>query len=97
MSEASSKERDVMMVMRKVLTSIIRDTTPEHRSLQHPLTDNTIQDIRHCLALITAREKELADAAGRTVQERPYYADEQQQSAVVPMTGIGRMNSKDDS
>ncbi|MBA1446169.1 MAG: segregation and condensation protein A [Chromatiales bacterium] len=97
MSEASSKERDVMMVMRKVLTSIIRDTTPEHRSLQHPLTENTIQDIRHCLALITAREKELADAAGRTVQERPYYTDEPQQSTVVPMTGIGRMNSKDDS
>ncbi|MBL3589772.1 MAG: segregation and condensation protein A [gamma proteobacterium endosymbiont of Lamellibrachia anaximandri] len=97
MSEESSKERDVMMVMRKVLTSIIRDTTPEHRSLQHPLTENTIQDIRHCLVLITAREKELADAAGRTVQERPYYADEQQQSTVVPMTGIGRMNSKDDS
>ncbi|RLJ17846.1 segregation and condensation protein A [bacterium endosymbiont of Escarpia laminata] len=97
MSEESSKERDVMMVMRKVLTSIIRDTTPEHRSLQHPLTENTIQDIRHCLVLITAREKELADAAGRTVQERPYYADEPQQSTVVPMTGIGRMNSKDES
>ena len=80
-----------MQVMRKVLTSIVRDVTPEHKSLPYPLTEQTIQDIRHCLLLITAREKELADAAGRTAVERPFYADEPQQAKVVPMAGIGKI------
>ena len=48
MSE-SSKEREILMVMRKVLANIIKDTTPEHRSLRHPLSDETIQQIRQCL------------------------------------------------
>lgn len=79
-----------MMVMRKVLTSIVREVTPEHKSLRHPLSDQTIQDIRQCLGLITAREKELADDAGRTVQERPYYVDEAPQTKVVPLSSIGK-------
>jgi len=79
-----------MMVMRKVLTSIVREVTPEHKSLRHPLSDQTIQDIRQCLGLITVREKELADDAGRTVQERPYYVDEPPKSKVVPLSSIGK-------
>ena len=51
MSE-SSKEREILMVMRKVLANIIKDTTPEHRSLRHPLSDEIIQQIRQCLGLI---------------------------------------------
>jgi hypothetical protein len=91
MSESSNKEREIMMVMRKVLTSIVREVTPEHKSLRHPLSDQTIQDIRQCLGLITAREKELADAAGRTIQERPYYVDEPPKSKVVPLSSIGKV------
>ena len=79
-----------MMVMRKVLTAIIRDVTPEHKSLRHPLTEQTVQDIRQCLGLITAREKELADAAGRTVEERPYFVDEPPKTKVVPIPSIGK-------
>ncbi|MEN8167240.1 MAG: segregation and condensation protein A [Pseudomonadota bacterium] len=88
MSDDLKKERDIMLVMRKVLTSIVREVTPEHKSLQHPLSDQTIQDIRMCLGLITAREKELADAAGRTAEERPYFTDEVKQATVIPMSGI---------
>jgi hypothetical protein len=44
------------------------------------------------MGLITAREKELADAAGRTAVERPYYTDEPRPSTVVPMTKIGKTN-----
>ena len=62
MSE-SSKEREILMVMRKVLANIIKDTTPEHRSMRHPLSDETIQQIRQCLGLICSRERELADLA----------------------------------
>ena len=84
------------MVMRKVLTSIVREVTPEHKSLQHPLSDQTIQDIRNCLGLITAREKELAEEAGMTAVERPHFTDEMQESTVISMSKIGRMNSSSD-
>ncbi|MEJ2462904.1 MAG: hypothetical protein P8098_14940 [Candidatus Thiodiazotropha sp.] len=46
MNESSNKEREIMLVMRKVLTQIVREVTPEHKSLKHPLSDQTIQDIR---------------------------------------------------
>jgi len=91
MREGLQKERDIMLVMRKVLTSIVREVTPEHRSLQHPLSDQTIQDIRNCLGLITAREKELAQEAGLTAEERPHFTDEVRDSTVVPMSKIGKI------
>jgi hypothetical protein len=96
MSEETSKEREIMMVMRKLLTTIVREVTPEHKSLKHPLSDRTIQDIRSCLGLITAREKELADAAGRIAQERPYFVDEPQQTKVVPISKIGKTNKENE-
>jgi hypothetical protein len=61
--------------------------------MKHPLSPDTIEDVRQCLALISAREKELADAAGRG-GERPYYADEPQSARVVPLSGIGRRGKK---
>ncbi len=88
----SSKERQVMMVMRKVLAAIVRDTTPQP-GMKHPLSDRTIQDIRMCLGLISARERELADEAG-VAPERPYYADQPPAAKVVPMSGLGRKGDK---
>jgi hypothetical protein len=96
MNESMNKEREIMMVMRKVLTTIVREVTPEHKSLRHPLSDQTIQDIRQCLGLIAAREKELADAAGRTVEERPYYVDEPPKTKVVSIDSIGKAKQTDD-
>ena len=90
MSESIEREREIMRVMRQVLTRIVREVTPEHKSLKHPLSDQTIEDIRQCLGLITAREKELADAAGRTAQERPYFVDEPPKTRTVPITRIGK-------
>jgi hypothetical protein len=95
MNDEITKEREIMMVMRKVLTSIVREVTPEHKSLRHPLSDQTIQDIRNCLGLITARERELADEAGRTVQEQPYFVDEPPKVKVVPITSIGKVKKPD--
>ena len=91
MPDQSGKEREILRVMRKVLASVIKDTTPEHRSLKHPLTDRTIEDIRQCLALIAARERELADAAGAAV-EKPYYADDKRAADVVSISRIGCKN-----
>lgn len=97
MNDSCNKEREIMQVMRRVLTSIVREVTPEHKSLKHPLSDQTIQDIRQCLGLITAREKELADEAGRTAEERPYFVDQPPKTKVVPISQIGKAGSDTDS
>jgi len=90
--ESQSKERQILMVMRKVLAAVIKDTTPAP-GLRHPLSDATIRDIRQCFALIAARERELADEQGCGV-ERPYYADETPAATVVPIAGIGKKNDQ---
>jgi len=53
----------------------------------HPLSDETIQQIRQCLGLISTRERELADEAG-VPQERPYYTDEKPAADVVSISSI---------
>lgn len=92
----SNKEREILVVMRKVLAQIIKDTTPPSRAMKHPLTDQTIQDIRACLGLISARERELADAAG-VGQERPYYTDEKRAAEVVSFSRIGKLKKDDEA
>lgn len=91
----SSKEREILLVMRKVLAQIIKDTTPPSRAMKHPLSDQTIQDVRHCLGLISLRERELADAAG-IAQERPYYTDKKPTAEVVPIQKIGKAKKPGD-
>ncbi len=81
------------MVMRKVLGSIVRDTTPAPGT-RHSLSDNTIQDIRMCLGLITARERELADAAG-AVMEKPYFVDEPRSEKVVSISSIKKSGKEE--
>lgn len=95
MTQDSSKERQILMVMRKVLAQIIKDTTPEYKSMRHPLSEPTIQDIRQCLGLISSRERELADAAGVS-QERPYFTDEKPTAEVVSISKIGKAPAKSD-
>jgi hypothetical protein len=57
------------------LANVIKDTATPH-GMRHPLSDATIQDLRQCLALISARERELAEASGRPMATRPHFADE---------------------
>jgi hypothetical protein len=83
-----SQEQQILIAMRKTLSAIIKDVTPPP-GMRHPLSDGTIEDVRQCLALISAREKVLADAQGRG-GERPYYADQPQAAQVVPIAGLGR-------
>jgi len=94
MTDPSSKEREILRVMRKVLAQIIKDTTPPSRSMKHPLSTQTIEDVRNCLGLIAARERELADSAG-VAQERPYYTDEKPAAEVVSIGKIGKTPKKD--
>jgi len=94
MTKDQNREKDLLIVMRKVLANIIKDTTPAHRDLKHPLSDNTIQDIRTCLGLISDRERELADIAG-IQQEKPYYVDEKPSADVVSISKITRIKKED--
>lgn len=92
MSELST-EQQILIAMRKTLAAIIKDVTPPP-GMKHPLSERTIEDVRQCFTLISAREKDLADAQGRG-GERPYYADEPQAAQVVPIAGLGRAKKKD--
>lgn len=95
MTQDSSKEREILVVMRKVLAEIIKDTTPASRAMKHPLSDDTIQNIRACLGLISSRERELADEAG-VAQERPFFTDEKPAAEVVSINKIGKMPKNTD-
>jgi hypothetical protein len=83
-----SQEQRILMAMRKTLGAIIKDVTPPP-GMKHPLSETTIEDVRQCFALISAREKELADLDGRG-GDRPYYADEPQSAQVVSIAGLKR-------
>jgi hypothetical protein len=83
-----TKEQQILVAMRKTLTAIIKDVTPPP-GLKHPLSAATIEDVRQCLALISARERELADEQGR-ITEKPYYTDEPPAAQVVPIAGLSK-------
>lgn len=84
-----SKEQQVMIVMRKILAQIVRETTPSP-GMRHPLSEGTIEDIRQCFGLISAREQELAREAGVEIRDRPVYKDQATGDRIVPISQIGR-------
>jgi hypothetical protein len=90
-----SKEERILRAMKRVLTDIAKDTytRPGYR---HPLSDDTVKGIRDCLSLITAREAELAAAAGRPMNMRPRFVDEPRKSVVVKLDSPGRKGKKSD-
>ena len=77
-------EQRILRIMKRVLTDIAKETytRPGHR---HPLSDDTIEGMRQCLALISAREGELLEAAGQPRDARPRFIDEPQSSVVVKL------------
>lgn len=81
-SSNASLEARILQAVKLTLANVIRDTaTPS--GMRHPLSDETIQDLRQCLALISARERELAEAEGRPMTERPRVAGERTGPQVV--------------
>jgi len=75
-----TKEERILAMMKNVLTSVAKDTAPQP-GLRHPLSEHTIQGIRECLMLITAREQEL----GRNTNARPHFIDEPKPEVVVAL------------
>jgi hypothetical protein len=90
-----SREQRILRVMRKVLANIVKDATPQPGML-HPLSDATIQDIRECFSLISAREAELAAESGMTANEKPFYVDEPPKTRVIPLHGLTRKPKQGD-
>jgi hypothetical protein len=76
-----SKEQRILRLMRKTLGNIVKDVTPGP-GRANPLSGDTIQDIKDCFALISERERELAEALNFD-QAKPYYADDPQAHANV--------------
>ena len=68
-----SKEQHILRAMRKTLGNVVRDVTPLG-GRPNPLTGDTIQDIKDCFALISERERELAEKLGFD-EAKPYYKD----------------------
>ena len=88
-----SKEQRILLVMRKLLGSIVRETTP-NPGMKHVLSENTREDIRMCFGLISARERELAEGAGINLEMRPRYSDQPSTSSVVSMDTLRKKTSQ---
>jgi hypothetical protein len=73
--QESNKEERILDAVKLTLTNVIKDTATQP-GMKHPLSDKTIEDLRHCLILITDRQQELAKLAGREMNMRPRYVDE---------------------
>jgi hypothetical protein len=88
---ALTRDEQILRAMRLVLTNVVRDTATAP-GLKHPLRPETIEDIRQCLMLISARERELAEAAGRPATNRPRFVDEPttRNEVTVPVSSVVR-------
>jgi hypothetical protein len=80
-TEELGHEQRILRMMRKTLGNVVKDVTPLG-GRTNPLSENTIQDIKDCFALISARERELAEALDFD-QAKPYYADGELPNAKV--------------
>ena len=85
--QEKAMEKRIMVMMRQVLSAVARDTVPPP-GMKHPLSDSTIQGIRDCLALISAREQELNIDLDEVNEARTRYVDEPQKSKVVSLDSI---------
>lgn len=84
-SQEQSKELRILRLVKKTLTEVAKDTyTPPQ--LKHPLSEDTINSIRQCLELITAREAELtASDEGLVTTSKPRFIDEPTDTVVVKL------------
>ncbi len=83
-TEGLSKEQRILRVLRKVLANIVKDTTPPP-GMPHPLSEDSIHDIRDLFGLIAEREAELAAEAGIGGNEKPMYPDQKRKNSVVKL------------
>lgn len=78
--EHLSQEQRILRTMRKVLAGVVKDTTPKP-GMTHPLSGQTIEDIRACFALISVREAEL----NQDNHLKPVYTDQPRTATIIPI------------
>ncbi len=87
-----NNERRILRAMRKTLTSVIKDATPRP-DMPGFLSDNTVEQIRDCLGIISLREKELAEALELT-PAKPMYPDQERTVKQVQIKTPGKSDGK---
>jgi len=91
MSNDMTKEERILHMVKKVLSNVAKDTYTAP-GLKHPLSEQTILEIRECLGLVVSRETELAQEHGRDKSARPRFIDEPSSTVVV---NFDQSDSKD--
>jgi hypothetical protein len=86
-------EHRILIQVRQVLASVVRDVTPPP-GMRNPLSASTIEGIRDCFSLISARERELnSDKPNRDL---PVYADRAATTHIVDFKPPADSGSEDD-
>jgi len=88
------KELKVLVTLRKVISSVVREITPEP-GMKHPLSETTIEDVRQSFLLIASREKEISEAMGKPSLHRPMYKGDTPKTNVVKLHGM-KTDKKED-
>ena len=89
------KELDILVTLRKVLSGVVREITPDP-GMRHPLSDATLEDVRQSFILIAAREKEVTEALGKPSLHRPLYKGDTPKTNVVKLHGLKSSKKEDD-
>ena len=89
------KELDVLVALRKVISGVVREITPDP-GMRHPLSDQTIEDVRQGFILIASREKEITEAMGKPSLHRPLYKGDTPKTNVVKLHGLKPTKGADD-
>lgn len=68
------KERRILRMMRQVLGDIVKEATPavSERAI---FSERTLEGIRDCFAVISLREREIAEEL-QLAQAKPHFSDE---------------------
>jgi len=88
------KELDVLVALRKVISGVVREITPDP-GMRHPLSEQTIEDVKQGFILIAAREKEITEAMGKPSLHRPLYKGDTPKTNIVKLHGLKSVKNED--
>ncbi|HED33174.1 MAG TPA: segregation and condensation protein A [Gammaproteobacteria bacterium] len=95
MDKDLKKELDVLVTLRKVISGMVREITPDP-GMRHPLSDETLEDVRQSFMLIAAREKEISETMGKPSLHRPQYKGDTPKTTVVKLHGLKSVKKDDE-
>jgi hypothetical protein len=78
-NEELKNEQRILIQMQKTLNNIVREVTPP-AGIPNPLSNGTLEEIKYCFAVISKREKELADKLNVEPIE-PHFGDAEQSTS----------------